>query len=68
MLVLTRKEGELILIDKGRIQVKVLYRRRHGGVALGITAPPNIDVDREEIFLKKQTDAEQKGHIDENVI
>jgi carbon storage regulator len=63
MLVLTRKEGELILIDKGRVQVKVLYRRR-GSVALGIVTKPYMEVDREEIFLKKQADAEQKGHAD----
>ena len=63
MLVLTRKEGELILIDNGRVQVKVLYRRR-GAVALGIVTKPYMEVDREEIFLKKQADAEQKGHAD----
>ena len=63
MLVLTRKEGELILIDKGRVQVKVLYRRR-GQVALGISTKPYMEVDREEIFLRKQADAEQKGDTD----
>ncbi len=50
MLVLTRKEGELILIDKGRVQVKV--------------TKPYMEVDREEIFLRKQADADQKGHSD----
>ena len=63
MLVLTRKEGELILIDKGRVQVKVLYRRR-GQVALGITTTPYMDVDREEIFLRKQANDDQKGNAD----
>lgn len=63
MLVLTRKKGELILIDKGRVQVKVLYRRR-GAVALGISTKPYMEVDREEIHLRKQADADQKGHAD----
>ncbi len=63
MLVLTRKEGELILIDKGRVQVKVLHRRR-GAVALGIITKPYMEVDREEIYLRKQADTDQKGHSD----
>lgn len=53
MLVLKRKKGQLILIDKGQIEIKVLYQRR-GSVALGIKAPTHIDVDREELFLRKQ--------------
>ena len=57
MLVLTRKNGEIILIDKGQIQIKVIYQRR-GVVALGIKAPSHIDVDRKEIFIRKQADAE----------
>ena len=65
MLVLTRKEGELILIDKGRVQVKILPRRR-GQVALGITKTNYMEVDREEIFLRKQAGIEQKG--DSNAI
>ena len=64
MLVLTRKEGELILIDKGRVQVKVLHRRR-GAVALGIITKPYMEVDREEIFLRKQASANEKGLADE---
>ena len=60
MLVLTRKEGELILIDEGRVQIKVLHRRR-GQVALGITTKPYMEVDREEVFLRKQASSLQKG-------
>lgn len=56
MLVLTRKCGEQIMIDKGKIQIKVLYGRR-GIVALGILAPDDIDVDRKEIFLRKMNSA-----------
>jgi carbon storage regulator len=54
MLVLTRRVGELILIDKGQIEIKVLYVR-NGHIAIGIKAPLNIDVDRKEIFIKKMT-------------
>ncbi|HBB7077268.1 TPA: carbon storage regulator [Legionella pneumophila] len=58
MLVLTRRKGEQILIDKGQIQIQIIYQRR-GVVALGIKAPPHIDVDREEIFLRKQANPEK---------
>ncbi len=53
MLVLTRRVGEEILIDKGQIQIKILYVRR-GHIALGIHAPSNVDVDRKEIYLRKK--------------
>lgn len=55
MLVLTRRIGEQILIDKGQIEIKILYIR-NGQVAVGIKAPAHIDVDRMEIFLQKQLD------------
>ncbi|AMQ28350.1 TPA: carbon storage regulator [Legionella pneumophila] len=53
MLVLTRRKGEQIFIDKGQIQIQVTSLRR-GAVTLAIKAPSHIDVDREEIFLRKQ--------------
>lgn len=48
MLVVTRKRNEAIVIGDG-IEVKVL---RHGrdGVRLGITAPPQVAVHRQEIY------------------
>ena len=55
MLVLTRRIGEQILIDKGQIEIKILYIR-NGQVAVGIKAPAHIDVDRMEIFLQKRMD------------
>jgi carbon storage regulator len=58
MLVLTRKRGEKILIDNGQIQIKVLYQRR-GVVALAIKAPLHIDVETEEVFLRKKAALEQ---------
>ncbi|KTD49608.1 vir region protein [Legionella rubrilucens] len=59
MLVLTRKCGEQIMIDKGKIQIKVLYGRR-GIVALGILAPDDIEVDRKEIFLRKMASTQPR--------
>lgn len=52
MLVLTRRVGEQILIDKGQIQIKVLYER-NGVIAIGVQAPSHVDVDRKEIYMRK---------------
>lgn len=57
MLVLTRRVGEQIFIDKGQIQIKILFVR-NGNIALGIQAPSHIDVDREEIYYRKQDNPE----------
>lgn len=54
MLILSRKLNESIVID-GRIIVKVL-RIEKESVKLGIQAPPEISVHREEVH-----DAIQKG-------
>lgn len=54
MLVLTRKLGEKIKIyvDKTReIEVQLL-QIREGQVKIGITAPDDIEVHREEVTLK----------------
>lgn len=59
MLVLTRRIGEQILIDKGQIEIKILHIR-HGQVAIGINAPSHIDVDRLEIFIRKRDEPRQK--------
>lgn len=55
MLLLTRKHGEEIFIDKGQIMVKVIFAK-NGKALLGIHAPQHIDIDRKEIFLRKQRD------------
>ena len=52
MLVLTRRIGQQILIGKGVIQMKVL-KVEDGIISIGIKAPQHIDIDREEIYLKK---------------
>lgn len=52
MLVLMRKEGEEVFLDKGTITVKVL-KVEENKILLGFQAPNHIDVDRKEIFLRK---------------
>jgi carbon storage regulator len=52
MLTLTRRIGEEIYIDKGRIKVRLLSEK-DGLVRVGIEAPKEIDVDRKEVFIRK---------------
>ena len=52
MLVLTRKIGQQILMGNGSIQMKVL-KIDDGVISIGINAPDLIDIDREEVFLRK---------------
>ncbi|KTD63249.1 vir region protein [Legionella santicrucis] len=62
MLVLTRRIGERIFLDNGKIEIAFLYHRR-GQVAFGIKAPPDIDIDRQEIFILKQ-----QNKMNENIL
>ena len=48
MLVVTRKQGEAIVIGDG-IEVRIL-RAWRDGVRLGITAPAHVGVHRREIY------------------
>jgi carbon storage regulator len=50
MLVLSRQLGERLVID-GQIEVTVV-EIRPGRVKLGVSAPPEISVHREEVFRK----------------
>jgi carbon storage regulator len=52
MLVLTRKIGEQIIID-GCISVEIVAIDGNK-VRVGITAPPDVRVDREEIHRARQ--------------
>jgi len=60
MLVLTRLTGQRIVLSGGPlsspITVKVVDVRDGCRVRLGIEAPAEIDVDREEIHLLKEAD------------
>lgn len=65
MLVLTRRIGQEILINKGQIVIKVLYERK-GNIAIGIQAPSHVDVDRREIFIKKRITEQQENTVESN--
>lgn len=60
MLVLTRKEGETIVIGDN-IEVTIVSLDR-GHAKVGIKAPRNISVDREEIRERKK----QERHANDN--
>lgn len=51
MLILTRKQDQAIIID-GDIEVRVLDINKYGQIRLGITAPNEVTVHREEIHEK----------------
>jgi len=60
MLILTRRVGETLCIDDD-VTVTVLGVKGNQ-VRIGINAPKEVAVDREEIYLRKQNDAENKGN------
>ncbi len=64
MLILSRKEEESIIID-GNIVVKVL-EIREGKVRLGIQAPKDVDIFREELYKSIQEENIQaaKAEVD----
>ena len=51
MLVLTRKREESIIIGDKLVVIKILDIGRHA-IRLGITAPKDLSVHREEIYDK----------------
>jgi carbon storage regulator len=60
MLILTRKLGESITIgDSIKVTVLGIYGRQ---VRLGIEAPANIIVHREEVYLKIQEENRKASH------
>jgi carbon storage regulator len=61
MLVLSRRPSQSIIIG-GCIKVTVLAITRHH-VQLGIEAPQNVSVDREEIHLRKRSEGQRNGAI-----
>lgn len=56
MLVLTRSVGERLIIGDGDITLTILDIRGNQ-VRLGIDAPKNVSVHREEIYLRIQAEA-----------
>jgi carbon storage regulator CsrA len=61
MLVLSRKVGESIVI--GGAVVVTVVRVQDGKIHLGIRAPREIVVDREEIHEARQADARRMGSL-----
>ncbi len=59
MLILTRKVEEQIFINGEEIKVRILGVQGKN-VRLGIEAPRNMSVHREEIYRKIMVDNEQK--------
>ncbi|AQT61853.1 carbon storage regulator CsrA [Cellvibrio sp. PSBB023] len=57
MLILTRKPAEALVISGG-IRVHVMGVNGNQ-VRIGIEAPKDVEVDREEIYLRKQ---QEKNH------
>jgi carbon storage regulator len=55
MLVLARRIGETIVVD-GNIHLTVVAISG-GKVRLGISAPPSVKVDREELWQRKNQNA-----------
>jgi len=57
MLILTRKQGESIIITVGNDEIKVLISQLDTDVVkVGIDAPRHIRVDREEVHLRIKGD------------
>lgn len=64
MLVLTRYQEERIRIgDDIIIQVQYVDTE-HRKVKLGIIAPKGIPVHREEVYVRRQRDAQRKAALD----
>lgn len=59
MLILMRRVNESIIIGDHTIDVKVLGIKGHQG-RLGINAPKDIPIHREEIFQRIQQQKEEK--------
>lgn len=59
MLILSRKSGETIFIDH-EITVTVL-EARNNRVKLGVVAPKEVSVFREEAYLRIQMESKQPG-------
>lgn len=53
MLVLTRREGEQIVID-GRIRITVVAIKGKK-VRVGVAAPPSVRVDRSEVNCRRKS-------------
>jgi carbon storage regulator len=53
MLVLSRCVGQRLVLDNGTVWITVVSSR-DGRVELGIDAPPEVTIDREEVHIRKE--------------
>ncbi len=60
MLVLTRRENEEIVIGNN-IRITIVEIQRGGKVRLGITAPKDVPVHREEVYEAMQQEKAKKN-------
>lgn len=66
MLILTRKDGETIKIGDN---VSITVLSMHGSqVRIGIEAPKEVSVHREEVYKRKQRNALLGGYLCVNII
>ena len=65
MLILTRKVGERIMIDDGSVVITVVEIKDGKTVRIGIDAPQERDIHREEVFDALVRDRQRRG-ISEN--
>ncbi|NBW56458.1 carbon storage regulator [bacterium] len=67
MLILTRRVGEIVIIGEEEVEIAVLGVKGNQ-VRLGIKAPKNVSVHREEIYkrIKEQTGKDATDHPDSN--
>lgn len=64
MLILTRRKGQSIII-RDDIRVTVLANEG-GGVRIGIDAPEDVEIWREEIWDRRQNEKDDKDDPNEN--
>ncbi|MDQ6964811.1 MAG: carbon storage regulator CsrA [Mariprofundales bacterium] len=64
MLILTRKQGEVITIGD-QVQIKVLSIKG-GQVRLGVDAPDSVRINREEVYLSRAEGSKDSGAQDES--
>ena len=62
MLVLSRKTNERIIIAEGEIIITVVGVRRDGSVKLGIDAPDDIPIHREEVQISIDRNKHEANH------
>ncbi|WP_213876172.1 carbon storage regulator CsrA [Pseudomonas sp. dw_358] len=62
MLILTRRNAESLVIGDGEITVTVLGIKGNQ-VRLGVNAPKDVTVHREEIYLRIQNDKDEEPSL-----